>query len=213
LQGDRLEIPHHPRVHSLNRIARDNPFFTLDDVAMKVAVVVIGWIAIGSLGVWLAWWKVTLTSTTPSASVTITLGIVLLLAWIAGTLLVWRHAWLAALTFTSVAALPLTPEHALPQPILLIACSASLALWSWLAGIAASRENRRRPEVHSVGESANVGAYRIPLRRCLICLEPTETTICAACTKALGPQVALWLPEAGRNLVSPVESVALTSRG
>jgi hypothetical protein len=185
----------------------------LDDVAMKVAVVVIGWLAIGHLSIWLAWWMVTLTSTTPSATLTVTLGMVLLLAWIAGTLLVWRQAWLAALVFASAAALPLTPEHALPQPFLLIACSASLALWSWLAGIAASREERRRPEVHPVGEPANLEAHKIPLQRCLICLEPTEAPICAACTEALGSEVVLWLPQAGRDPVFPVETVALTSLG
>jgi hypothetical protein len=180
---------------------------------MKVAVVVIGWLAIGHLGIWMAWWMVTLTSTAPSATLTVTLGMVLLLAWISGTLLVWRHVWLAALVFASAAALPLTPEHALPQPFLLVAISASLAIGSGLAGVATPREKPRRPQVHPVGKPANVEAHRIPLGCCLICLEPTETTICTACTKALGPQVALWLPEAGRDPVFRGGTVALTSRG
>jgi hypothetical protein len=173
----------------------------LDNVVMKVAVVFIGWLAIGMLGIWLAWWMVTLTSTTPSASVTITLGIVLVLAWLAGTLLVWRHSWLAAFSFASVSALPLIPEHALPQPALLVACSASLAIWSGLVGVATSRKEPRHPEVHPVGKRANGEEHPMRLRRCLICLEPTEGPICAACTKALGPQVEVWLPET--NPISP----------
>jgi hypothetical protein len=174
---------------------RYNRFFERDYLTMKVAVTVIGWLAIGTLGVWLAWWMLTLTSTTPSASVTITLGTVLLLAWLAGTLLVWRHSWLAAFSFASVSTLPLTPEHALPQPYLLMACSASLALGSWLAGFVNSLEQRRRAQVLMVDNPTGVESHRIQLQGCLICLEPAETTICAACTEALGHEVGLWLPQ------------------
>lgn len=160
---------------------------------MKVAVTVIGWLAIGTLGGWLAWWAATLTDAVPNASATIALGSILLLAWAVGTVTVWRRAWFTSLAFAMAGVLPLTPEHALPLPALLVAVSAALAVGSWLAGVASWFNERTRSPVHTKAQPASDVWQPVPLQRCLICQEPSSTSICATCATALGTDTARWL--------------------
>jgi hypothetical protein len=160
---------------------------------MKVAVTVTGWIAVASLGGWLAWWAVTRADATPHASSTIALGSILLLTWAVGAVLVWRRSWFATVTFAMAAALPLTPEHALPLPNLLVAVCAALAVGSWLAGMASWLRGLRRVR-NGTEVRVTVGAVQpVPLQRCVICQEPTQARICTACADVLGPLADAWM--------------------
>lgn len=166
---------------------------------MKVAVTLIGWLAVASLGGWLVWWAVTRSEGASNASSTIALGSVLVLTWAVGTVLVWQRPWFATLTLATAAVLPLTPEHALPLPSLLVAVSAGLAVWSWLAGMASWLMERKRPLAEPDDQPVTVEEQPIasksrpvPLQACVICQGPTQTTICAACGEALGPLAETW---------------------
>jgi hypothetical protein len=169
--------------------------------AMKAAVTVIGWLAAATLGGWLVWWAVTLTDATPHAPATIALGSILVMAWVGGTVLVWQRSWFATLAFAIAAALPLTPEHALPASSLLVAVSAALAVWSWLAGMASwLRGISRTPG--TVVARVTVDEQPFPPQRCVICQEPTHATICASCVEILGPLAESW-QQGGRKRPSP----------
>jgi hypothetical protein len=187
---------------------------------MKVAVTLIGWLAVALLGGWLAWWAVTRADATPHASSTIALGSILLLTWAVGAVLVWRRSWFATVTFAMAAALPLTPEHALPLPNLLVALSAALAVGSWLAGMASwLRSLKRTPGNLDARASVREG-QPASLQRCVICQAPTEATICAACADVLGPLSDAWMTGAapgprqhpGRRMVAGMTPRGATGR-
>jgi mono/diheme cytochrome c family protein len=127
-----------------------------------------------------------------SGPLTASLGVILLLIWVTGTVLVWWYSWLAAAAFASAAALTLTPAHALPLPSLLVAVSTALALWSLFANLA-SALNRRSPSPAETGERLVSDGSPISSRHCVICHRPTEAAVCADCTTALGASTDAWL--------------------
>jgi mono/diheme cytochrome c family protein len=160
---------------------------------MKVAVSTVGWLAMGALAGWLAWWAATRSTTAPDAASTIAFGTILLLAWAIGPILIWWRPWLTALSYVGTAVLVLTPEHALPQPALVIAVSAALAVWSLLAGLASWLTARKRAWDGADAQQIAGESQPVPRQVCVVCHGPSDTPLCASCAAALGPDVDAWL--------------------
>jgi len=149
---------------------------------------------------WLGWWLLASRTDTAARPVTALLCGVLVVAWVAGSGLVWRQPLAAAGTFAAAAVLPLTPEQGLPAPSLLIAVSAALAVWSVLASLLPSRERRALAPYRPADQGPAEWEPQEPARTCVICHGPSSTVICAPCAAALGPQIDLWCtdPDDGR---------------
>jgi hypothetical protein len=168
----------------------------VDQDEMKTSVSIGGGLAVMVLGGCLAWRLLTRPFGATGSSLTAVLGSVLLLSWAAGAFLVWRRPVVAACIFAGAATLPLTPEHTLPAPALLIATSAALAVWSLLASLL-PRLDRGGSDPSPAVESEPAAEERAEeaLRVCVICHGPSAAAICAACAAILGPQAEGWYAE------------------
>jgi hypothetical protein len=165
----------------------------MDRKIMHRAVSLVGWLCAGVLGAWLSWSLVAdHWADAPTLSLTLSLGISLLVAWAMGALLVWRHPWASALVFAAAATVPLTSEHALPAPALLTAVSAALAVESLLAGITTWLPPRAFAPARPAVPSGTLRPAMAPARICVVCHEPCTDLICAACAAALGPEGDIW---------------------
>jgi hypothetical protein len=195
-------------------LSRPGGTSSMDRKIMHRAVSLVGWLCAGVLGAWLSWSLVAdHWADAPTLSLTLSLGISLLVAWAMGALLVWRHPWASALVFAAAATVPLTSEHALPVPALLTAVSAALAVESLLAGITTWLPPRDSAPSRPAVPSGTLQPAMAPARTCVVCHEPCTDLICAACAAALGPEGDIWRgddePPRGRTdhqvqiLVSP----------
>jgi len=159
---------------------------------MKGAVCIVGWLAAATLSVWLARWSVTHDSELPGAPLTLPLGLILMLAWSGGAILVWRHSWSAAIIFACAAIVPLTPGRALPLGELLFAVSAALSVWAVLITVTRYLNRTAPTLVDSLSYLGSPDSADHERGVCIVCHGPSDGQLCESCRSVIGEEESVW---------------------
>jgi hypothetical protein len=100
-----------------------------------LATLGVGVVASLALLGWIGWWALTTSLATPAFPLPGLIALMIVVLWLAGCLTVIRHPWRASVLFLAPGALIASAWGVVPQPELLLACSAGLAVWALLGGI------------------------------------------------------------------------------